>query len=168
MTAEEIMRLLALEPLPGEGGFFRSSYRSPDVLSTSALPERYCGPRQLGSAIYYLLPADVCSRMHRLSTDELFHFYLGDPIHFLRLFPDGTSDLVTMGPDIACGQKLQLLIPRGCWQGGYVQGGGAFALLGATMCPGFDYDDFQLGNRHALIERYPHRRELIEKLTEEN
>lgn len=168
MTAEEIIRLLGLEPLPGEGGFFKSSYRSSDVLPTSALPERYCGPRQLGSAIYYLLKPGVCSRLHRLSTDELFHFYLGDPVSLLLLFPDGASDVVTLGQDIANGQCLQALVPRGCWQGGFVQTGGYFALLGATMCPGFDYADFQLGNRNTLIEKYPRHRDLIEKLTEES
>jgi len=166
MTAEEIIRLLRLEPLPEEGGFFKSSYRSPDVLPASALPERYCGPRHLGSAIYYLLKPGVCSRLHRLSTDELFHFYLGDPVSLLLLFPDGTSDILTLGQDIAGGQCLQALVPRGCWQGSFVQNGGSFALLGATMSPGFDDADFQLGTRKSLIQKYPRHRDLIEKLTE--
>lgn len=168
MTADEIIRLLALEPLPGEGGYFKSSYRSPDVLPTSALPERYCGPRQLGSAIYYLLVAGVCSRLHRLSTDELFHFYMGDPVRLLLLFPDGTSDLIELGHDIANGQCLQALVPRGCWQGAFVRDGGSFALLGATMCPGFDYDDYQQGDRKTLIGQYPQCRELILQLTDES
>jgi hypothetical protein len=165
MTAEEIIQLLGLEPLPEEGGFFKSSYRSPDVLPTSALPKRYDGPRLLGSAIHYLLKADTCSRMHRLATDELFHFYLGDPVNLLMLFPDGTSGIYTLGHDLANGQTVQALVPRGCWQGASLKEGGSFALMGTTMCPGFDYDDYETGDRTELTGRYPDRKALIEKLT---
>ncbi|MFO7568955.1 MAG: cupin domain-containing protein [Smithellaceae bacterium] len=168
MTAEEIIRLLDMEPLHEEGGFFKSSYRSSDVLPTTALPGRYNGPRHLGSAIYYLLTPDTCSRMHRLPTDELFHFYLGDPVNLLLLYPDGTSDVLTMGQDIFNGQSLQTLVPRGCWQGSFLIPGGSFALMGTTLCPGFDYDDYEAGGRKALASLYPDRKAFIEKLTEEN
>lgn len=166
MTAEDIIQLLGLEPLEEEGGFFKATYRSSDVLPTHALPKRYQGPRHLGSAIYYLLTADTCSRLHRLATDELFHFYLGDPVNLLRLFPDGTSDILTLGQDIASGQALQALVPRGCWQGAHLQDGGAFALMGATMCPGFDYDDYEAGDREELTELYPQNKAQIKKLTD--
>lgn len=166
MTAEDIIHLLGLEPLEEEGGFFKSSYRSPDVLPTPALPKRYGGPRCLGSAIYYLLTADTFSRLHRLATDELFHFYLGDPVNLLRLFPDGTSDILSVGHDIANGQTLQALVPRCCWQGAFLQDGGSFALMGTTMCPGFDYDDYETGERGELTELYPQHKALIEKLTD--
>lgn len=165
MKAEDIIRLLGLEPLDEEGGFFKSSYRSPDILPVSALPKRYGGPRHLGSAIYYLITPDNCSRLHRLATDELYHFYLGDPVCLVRLFPDGATDSLTLGRDIANGQSLQAIVPRGCWQGGYLQDGGSFALMGATLCPGFDGDDFELGCRRELAEIYPDCKALIEKLT---
>jgi len=167
MTAQEIIDCFGLEPLPEEGGFFKSSYRSSDILPTGALPKRYNGPRHLGSAIYYLLTPETCSRMHRLPTDELFHFYLGAPVNILLLYPDGTSGIMTMGQDIQNGQVLQALVPRGCWQGAYLATGGAFALMGATMSPGFDYDDYEAGDRKTLVLQYPNRMALIEKLTEE-
>lgn len=88
MTAQEIIDLFGLEPLQEEGGFFRSSYRSSDILPAAALPRRYDKPHSLGSAIYYLLTPESCSRMHRLATDELFHFYLGAPVTLLLLYPD--------------------------------------------------------------------------------
>ena len=166
MTAEEIIHLLKLEPHPLEGGFFQVTYRSADVLPTSALPERYNGPRALGSAIYYLLTPDTCSRLHRLPTDEIFHFYLGDPVSVLLLMPDGTSDTLTLGPDIARGQTVQTLIPRYCWQGAMLREGGSFALMGTTLCPGFDYDDYEQGDREELVALYPHQKNLIETLTE--
>ena len=165
MNAEEIIRLLGLEPLDVEGGFFKSSYRSPDILPSSALPGRYGAPRCLGSAIYYLLTPDTCSRLHRLAADELFHFYMGAPVNLLRLFPDGTSDVLVLGQDLEKGQNLQALVPHGCWQGGYLTEGGAFALMGTTVCPGFDYDDYETGDRKELIHLYPDRKALIERLT---
>jgi predicted cupin superfamily sugar epimerase len=167
MTAQEIIDLFGLEPLQEEGGFFRSSYRSSDILSATALPRRYDGPHSLGSAIYYLLTPESGSRMHRLTTDELFHFYLGAPVSLLLLYPDGTSEILTLGQDIQNGQILQALVPRGCWQGAYLTAGGTFALMGATMCPGFDYNDYESGDRQTLILQHPDRKTLIEKLTEE-
>ena len=166
MTAQDIIDFFRLEPLLEEGGFFKSSYRSPDVLPTTALPERYDGPRHLGSAIYYLLTPETCSRMHRLPTDEIFHFYLGDPVNLLLLYPDGTSEILTLGQDIQNGQILQALVPRGCWQGASLIPGGSYALMGTTMCPGFDYDDYETGDRQMLSQRYPERKPMIEKLTE--
>ncbi len=166
MTAEEIIKILKLEPHPLEGGFFRSTYRSADVLPTNALPERYDGPRQLGSAIYYLLTAETCSQMHRLPTDELFHFYLGDPVNLLPLFPDGPSAILSLGHALTQGQLVQALAPRNCWQGARLKDGGSFALMGTTLCPGFDYDDYDQGDREELVALYPERKALIATLTE--
>lgn len=168
MTAQEIIDLFELEPLQEEGGFFRSSYRSADILPGTTLPKRYGGPRHLGSAIYYLLTPECCSRMHRLATDEIFHFYLGDPISLLLLFPNGTSDIITLGRDINNGQSVQVLVPRGCWQGAFLNEGGSYALMGTTMCPGFEYDDYETGDRRTLIAQYPKHKALIEKLTKKN
>lgn len=166
MTAEEVIKLLKLEPHPLEGGFFQVTYRSADILPTSALPERYHGPRALGSAIYYLLTPETCSRLHRLPTDEIFHFYLGDPVSMLLLMPDGTSDILTLGHNIAHGQTVQTLVPRNCWQGAKLQDGGTFALMGTTLCPGFDYDDYEQGDPDELIALYPKQKNWIETLTQ--
>src|SRR5512146_1935857 len=99
MNAGEIIELLNLKPLPGEGGFFVESYRADENLEV--LPSRYGGaPRAISTAIYYLLTPDIFSALHRLRSDEIFHFYLGDPVEMLQLFSDGTGKLVRIGSDL--------------------------------------------------------------------
>lgn len=159
LTAEEAIAALQLEPHPLEGGFFRETYRTPQKLSGQ--------DRSLASAIYYLLTPQTCSRLHRLPTDELFHFYLGDPVRMLHLLPDGTGREVTLGPDLLAGHRPQVLVPGGVWQGAALAEGGRLALLGTTMSPGFAYPDYQTGDRAALTERYPAFADAIRRLTPE-
>lgn len=165
MTAEEIKKLLNLSPLPVEGGYFVETYRSPESLPAAALPSRYQGQRSFGTAIYFLLTPDTFSALHRLKSDEVYHFYLGDPVTLLFLHPDGGSEALTLGHYIGAGQRLQAVAPRGTWQGSFLQPGGAFALLGTTMSPGFDPADFELGDRQLLVHTYPDRASLIARLT---
>lgn len=164
MTAADLIAALELKPLPGEGGYFRETYRSADRLPTSAFGGRYAADKAAGTAIYYLLTPDVCSALHRLPTDEIFHFYLGGPVTMLQLRPDGSGQTVTLGTDLAAGQRPQTVVPRGVWQGS-VLAAGAFALLGTTMAPGFDFSDYEAGDRAVLTLRYPAFEELIERLT---
>src|SRR5262245_1225341 len=164
MTAEEIIARLGLKPHPVEGGYFAETYRSADVLPKAVLP-RNGGDRSLGTAIYYLLTPATVSAMHRLPTDEVFHFYLGDPVRQLQLGSDGGGREVLLGTDLAAGQRPQVVVPGGVWQGAVLEPGGRFALLGATMAPGFDYADYQAGDRAELTARYPDFAELIGRLT---
>jgi predicted cupin superfamily sugar epimerase len=164
-TAEDIIEALGLEPLHPEGGYYKETYRAGELVPRHALPPRYSGDRLFGSAIYYLLSPDTCSALHRLLTDEVYHFYLGDPVHMLLLYPGGASETVTLGHDIAGGQHVQAVVPRGVWQGSRLLPGGRFALMGTTMAPGFEADDYEDGDRAALIAAYPDRAELITQLT---
>jgi predicted cupin superfamily sugar epimerase len=164
MTADDVIAALKLEPHPIEGGYFRETYRSSAVLPHSVLPWN-AGPRSLGTAIYYLLPPQTVSAIHRLPTDEVFHFYLGDPVQMLQLWPDGKSQTLILGADIAGGQLLQTVVPGGIWQGSFLLAGGKFALLGATMAPGFDYGDYLSGDRDELERDWPEQAKLIKKLT---
>src|ERR1700722_20592271 len=111
MTADEIKALLKLQPHPIEDGHFRRTYTSAATLD---LPR---GNRPVGTAIYYLLEPGTFSEMHVLASDELFHFYLGDPVEMLQLWPDGRSEVVVLGSDLAAGQRVQFLVPAGVWQG---------------------------------------------------
>jgi predicted cupin superfamily sugar epimerase len=163
-TAQDLIRLLDLQPLPREGGYFRSTYRSGDRLPAAALPSRYSHDHVSGSAIYYLLTPDTHSALHRLATDEIYHFYAGDPVQMLQLFEDGQGRLVTLGPDVLAGQYPQLAVPRGVWQGSMLLPGGTYALLGTTMAPGFEEADFELGDQHELMRRYPDYANLIRRL----
>jgi predicted cupin superfamily sugar epimerase len=165
INASEIIHRLALEPLSGEGGFYRETYRAPEKIPSEALVGRYSTPKSLGTAIYYLLTPDTCSLLHRLPTDEIYHFYLGDPVHMLLLHPDGSSAEITLGSDLATGQRVQVVVPKGTWQGSVLLPGGSFCLMGTTMAPGFDFSDFETGERTALMEQYPERRDLINRLT---
>ena len=167
MTASEIINHLGLEPLQVEGGYFRETYRAPESVPASGLPPRYGSGRSLCTAIYYVLTdePDSFSALHRLRSDEVFHFYLGHPVEMLLLRPDGNSESVILGPDILHGQLVQFVIPRGFWQGARLLKGGRFALLGATVAPGFEYADLELGNREELAARYHDRAPLIRALT---
>ena len=156
LTPDEIIRTLELKPLPIEGGFYRQTYRSHEQLGDG---------RALATAIYYLLTPDTRSTIHRLKGDEVYHFYLGDAVEMILLYEDGSSELVELGPNILEGQKLQYVVPAGVWQGARLIKGGRWALLGTTMAPGFDWNDYEQGERERLIRLYPARRRLIEELS---
>ncbi len=158
LSANDIIEHLGLVPLEIEGGYFRETYRS-----NAPYPDEPA--KNLSTAIYYMLTPDTFSEMHRLSADEIFHFYLGDTVLMLQLHVDGTSGIVTLGQDIAQGEHVQVIVPKGTWQGMMLRDGGKFALMGTTMSPGFDYADYEAGRAEDLIEHYPGRRELIQKLT---
>jgi predicted cupin superfamily sugar epimerase len=159
VTAEEIKALLNLEPHPAEGGFYRRTYASS---STVNLPR---GSRPLSTAIYYLLEPGTFSAMHVLSSDEIFHFYLGDPVEMLQLHPDGRSAVFSLGPDLAAGQHVQLVVPAGVWQGSRLIEGGKIALLGCTVTPGFDFADYRSATCTELAEKWPAQAERIRALT---
>jgi predicted cupin superfamily sugar epimerase len=150
----ELIAALALRPHP-EGGFFAETYRS----------ARNTGDRSLSTAIYFLLTAENPSRMHRVASDEIWHFYCGDPLEMLQIHPDGSSAVLAIGPNLAVGQRPQVLVPAGVWQGVWVAAGGRYALAGATVVPGFDFADFEMADRTALRALCPSRAELSDELT---
>lgn len=164
MTADDVIRLLNLQPHPVEGGFFRETYRSPATLPASVLPD-HGGPRSVSTAIYYLLKPGHVSELHVLPGDEVFHFYLGSPVRMLQLWPDGSGQEVILGPDIAAGQVPQLVVPAGVWQGTRLVGDTGFALLGCTVAPGFDYADYRGGSRAELTRKWPAFAAEIARLT---
>jgi predicted cupin superfamily sugar epimerase len=165
MTTEQIIELFEMKPLQQEGGYYVETYRSPEKIAKAGLPVRYGGDRNLSTAILYLITPDAFSRLHRISSDEVFHFYLGDCVTMLKLHGDGSSEVVTLGPGITKGQQVQTIVPRGSWQGCFLNKGGKFALMGTTVAPGFESADFEMAQREGLLEQYPKRRELILKLT---
>lgn len=167
-TADQIRTLLHLKPHPEEGGYFIETYRSSETISEKALPSRYKGRRFFGTAIYYLLTTQTFSALHRLRSDEIFHFYSGDPVEMLQLWPDGSGRVVILGSDILNGMQPQVVIPRGVWQGARLLKNGKFALLGATVSPGFEFADYESGRREELVKSYPKFRGLIIALSKAN
>ena len=165
LTAGEVRKLLKLEPLPGEGGLFAETYRSVQRLPKEPLPKCYSCERPLATAIYYMLTPETFSAMHRLKGDEIYHFYLGDPVEMLMLKPNGAAEAILIGQDLAAGMRVQLKVCGGTWQGSRLAPGGKFALMGTTMSPGFDSADFELGKRDELSAAYPMYAPLIAMLT---
>lgn len=157
MTAEEIIQALGLEPLPVEGGLTTQTYLS--RFSIDGQPA--------GTAIYYLLRGSAFSHLHQLTGDEMYHFYLGDPVELTQLLPDGSVKTTVLGTDIAAGQRPQLLVPAGVWQGSRLAPGGSFALLGTTMWPGYTPECYRHGDSAELARQYPQAAEIIARLTGE-
>ena len=154
-------------PLLEEGGLFRQTYRSADEIQAAALPPRYNASRSMATAIYYLLTdePDSFSAMHRLPTDEVYHFYAGDPVDMLLLHPDGRGERVRLGAEFMNGQHVQFVVPRDVWQGSRLLPGGRWALMGTTMAPGYTDSDYVGGGRAELMARYPQFASDIGRLT---
>lgn len=155
--ADRLIAALGLRPLTFEGGFFAETFRS------SPGPGKG-GSEPTSTAIYYLLTADTRSRLHRLPKDELFHFYDGDPVEMLQLFPDGTGRTLLLGRDVLGGERPQVRVPAWAWQGARLLPGGRYALLGTTMAPGFSEGDFEAGDAGPLAAAYPAFATLIGEL----
>lgn len=145
-TVAELVERHGLAPLPVEGGFFRRTWAGPPAADG----------RPAGSAIVALFTAGGgFSAMHRLPIDEVWHFYLGDPLEVLLLDPDGGARVAVLGHDVAAGQSAQLVVPAGTWMGAQVAPGGRWAFCGTTMAPGFVPADYEGGDADELAARYP-------------
>lgn len=159
----ELIRELGLIPLPGEGGLFAESFRDPCGVGEPHGPGS--GPRCASTAIYYLVTPERFSSLHRVASTEVFHFYRGDAVQMLQLHPNGSARTLVIGPEVAAGQRPQVVAPRGVWQGTRLVPGGRYALLGCTVAPGFEYADYEHGRREPLIAAYPAQAEDIRALT---
>ncbi|MBX7194995.1 MAG: cupin domain-containing protein [Sandaracinaceae bacterium] len=166
--ADAIVRALGLVPHP-EGGFYRESYRAPLVLPASALSARHGGDRSASTAIYFLVPRRSFSALHRIASDEVWHFYAGAPLEIVELAPDGALTRTVLGADLRAGERPQHVVPAGAWFGSRVLAGtdarGDHALVGCTVAPGFDFADFELGTRDALVRMFPAHAAIVTELT---
>jgi predicted cupin superfamily sugar epimerase len=155
---------LRLEPHP-EGGYFRQTYRSEVSLAKSALPAGFGGARAASTAIYFLLEGEEFSAFHRLRSDEMWHFYVGDPLIVHVIDPNGSYSEIQLGSQAEAGEVLQAVVTAGCWFASRVRDAKSYALVGCTVSPGFDFEDFELANRKELVRIYPQHAKLIETLT---
>lgn len=156
MQLQELINKLGLIPLPEEGGMYCPTYAGEKVQD-----------RPVGTAIYYLLSGNAFSHLHLLDADEIYHFYLGDPVELFQLDDNGILTRSVLGNDIASGQQLQLVIPRGVWQGSRLVNGGCWALMGTTMAPGYTDACYTHGHREELTARFPQHAAVIKSLTGE-
>src|SRR5271156_2650143 len=156
MTAEEVKKILGLKPHPREGGWYVRTYEAEELVAADAYVDgRYPGARRTGTAIYYLLEADTFSEMHRLKSDEIFHFYAGDAVEMLQLHEGAAGHLIVIGNDLAKGERPQVVVKHGVWQGSRLRAGGKWALLGCTVSPGFEFEDYETADRAELMGLWP-------------
>jgi predicted cupin superfamily sugar epimerase len=163
----QIIKKLGLEPLPGEGGLYKETYRSKLTFDASAHGVAGSGPRQVSTAIYYMITENDFSALHRVKSDEIFHFYKGDPVEMVQILADGKFKRIVIGSDILADQAVQVVVPAGIWQGTRLVKGGKWALLGTTVAPGFDFSDFELADRKHLTKEFPVHAETITHYTHE-
>lgn len=152
-NVKEIVDCLSLSPLEGEGGMFRRTYEG-------TLNEK---GQLIYSAIYYLLTEQSFSHMHKLDTDEIYHYYMGDQLELLILYPDGTSEVKVLGTDLTKGEVPQFRVPAGCWQGSRIALGGvySYSLVGTTMAPAYRDEEYVHGDCETLCKMYPHAADKI-------
>lgn len=168
ITAEDIIKRFQLSPLTGEGGLFRRTYCSPDVLPAEVYGSRFpAGTKKAaGSAIQYMITPQCYSRLHVLPTDEVYHFYLGDPVQLFLVPPGGEPRTVILGQDVMNGMEVQFVVPAGWYQGSRLVDGGSWALLGTTMAPEYTDDDYRDADPGELTARFPQYAEEIRRLTQ--
>ena len=173
MTAEDVKKVLGLQPHPREGGWFVRTWESEEFVAASSFDDgRYEGARRTSTAIYYLLEPGTFSEMHVLKSDEIFHHYLGDAVEMLQLFEDGSSSRVVIGKDLEAGERPQHVVRCGVWQGSRLLNSGSgllvqegWALLGCTVSPGFEFVDYKDASAEELIAKWPGEAEVIRGLT---
>ena len=164
MQAKDWVDYLKLEKHP-EGGFFKETYRSKDLISSQGLPERYPGARTASTGIYFLLEQGNFSAFHRIKSDEMWHFYEGDTIEIFTIKKSGVLEKVKLGRDMTKGEVFQAVIPAESWFASRVAKTGSFGLVGCTVAPGFDFMDFEMADRGELIKEFPEHKEIITELT---
>jgi predicted cupin superfamily sugar epimerase len=164
LTVNDLVDLYEMTPHP-EGGYFKETYRSVGKIFSSSDQEKFQSERHFSTAIYFLLPSGAKSKLHRIASDEVWHFYLGGPMTVVQIFPSGEIKKVVLGQDLKNAQRVQHTVPAGCWFGGFPNPGTDFSFVGCTVAPGFEFQDFQMGDPDELLRLYPHAKELIQDLT---
>lgn len=165
LDAEAWIARLDLQPHP-EGGYFRETYRASEAIPRGALPDRFSGDRSFSTAIYYLLRQGQFSSLHRIKSDEVWHFYAGDPLTVHVIDLDGQYQEIRLGLEPGRAEQPQAVVPAGSWFGASLTDPAAsFALVGCTVSPGFDFADMTFGRRKELLALYPRHAKIIEMLT---
>lgn len=150
-----------------EGGAFRETYRSEIMIAREQLAPEFKGDRNASTAIYFLLKQGQFSALHKIASDELWHFYEGNRLHIYEITTEGELNTHVLGKDLGKGESFQCVVKAGSWFGSRCEVPGGFALVGCTVAPGFDFEDFVLAGREALSAEFPKHRQLIGELTYE-
>jgi predicted cupin superfamily sugar epimerase len=163
-TAQYYIQSLGLQPHP-EGGYFAETYRSAEVISREGLPVRFSGPRSFGTAIYFLLESHHVSALHRIQSDEVWHFYAGGALEIFVIDTGGALTVIRLGNNPELGEVFQAVVPAGCWFGSKPAAGTDFCLVGCTVAPGFDFADFEMAIPDELAAEFPAHKDVIDRLS---
>jgi len=163
MNFQQIIDKLQLNKHP-EGGYFKETYRSEEYVKKEDLPDRYRGKRNFYTSIYFMLTKNDISKFHRIKSDEIWHFYQGDPLDIFVIRENGVLDVRKLGNYLLNGESPQILIEKNHWFAAKISGSN-YSLLGCSVSPGFEFEDFELAERGELIQQYPHLKETITRLT---
>lgn len=165
-TAKDLIQHLGLLPHP-EGGYYRETYRSDLILRAEGLPKEFRGNRSASTAIYFLIEKNNFSALHRIKSDETWHFYVGDPLEVIEINEKGELKKTNIGSGLERGELFQYTVKANTWFGSRVLEGGEFSLVGCTVAPGFDFQDFEMAKREQLILQFPEWEKIISHMTRE-
>ena len=163
ISPQQLIETYRLQPHP-EGGYYTRTYCSNEQIAAAHLPERFNGDRFISTAIYFLLEGNQFSAFHRIKSDELWHFYAGDGLHIYVIHEDGRGEILKLGNDLENGFLFQQVVKAGCWFASKPVHENGFAFVGCTVAPGFDFEDFEMGEKNVLMQQYPQHREWIKNL----
>ena len=163
MTAQQLINFYNLLPHP-EGGYYKETYKSDEIINRSALPNRFDGDRVFSTAIFFLLERGEFSAFHRIKSDECWHFYSGGTLLVYIIEADGQMEIIRMGNDIENRELFQYVVPANCWFASIPAPESDFSLVGCTVSPGFDFNDFEMAEANKLIEQFSQHAETINAL----
>ena len=164
MTVETLVKELDLLPHP-EGGYYKETYRSEGKITQSCLSLDFKGDRNMATGIYFLIEKGNFSALHKIKSDETWHFYYGDALEVIEINEQGNLTITQIGSNILKGETFQYTVKADTWFGSRVSDNGNFSLVGCTVYPGFDFNDFELANREVLIKLFPNHKNIITELT---
>lgn len=158
-TAQYWIEKLDLQKHP-EGGWFKEVYKADETIKKEHLHDRYSGDRHHSTSIYFLITNEGFSALHRVKSDETWHFYTGSPLAIHMIDESGNYKTKILGE-----HEFQFTVPKHVWFGATVNDEETYSLVGCTVAPGFHFDDFELGDRKNLQSKYPGLKDIIDKLT---
>ena len=164
MTVDTLVKELDLLPHP-EGGYYKETYRSEGKITQACLSSDFSGERNMATGIYFLIEKGNFSALHKIKSDETWHFYYGDALEVIEINEQGKLTITQIGSNILQGNTFQYTVKANTWFGSRVNSNGQFSLVGCTVYPGFDFNDFELANRQDLIQLFPQHQNIIVELT---
>ncbi|MEI8136080.1 MAG: cupin domain-containing protein [Bacteroidota bacterium] len=164
MTIEYLVNKLKLLPHP-EGGYYKETYRSEQLVAQNSLPGSFGGERNIATAIYFLIENNNFSALHKIKSDETWHFYYGDALEVIEIDNNGKLTSTLVGNNLLDGESFQYTVKANTWFGSRVRSGGNFSLVGCSVSPGFDFKDFELAKKDELLLLFPEHKSIINEMT---